>query len=81
MTEFEHKEAVPPAETASDAPEVDEKHNEEEDAGNSYEYEDFDMPTTTVGTTSTRTVQRRNVMKADEAIYNVSYHPGRVVSE
>lgn len=47
-------------------------------ADQDYEYEDHDKPAGVPG--HTRTVQRRNVVKADEAIYNLSYHPGRVVS-
>lgn len=43
-----------------------------------YGYEELDKPTEIPN--QSRKVQRRNVVKADEAIYNLSYHPGRVVS-
>ena len=43
-----------------------------------YGYEEFENPVASSGR-SNRTVQRRNVVKVDEAVHAVSYHPGRVV--
>lgn len=56
----------------------DEAPSKEQDA-DEYEYEETPEPEPSERG-SKRNVARRNVLTADEAVYNVSYHPGRVVS-
>ena len=83
---------VPPAgiNVGSMPPEDDDPPKEGQDVGAAlapepvsqeldYGYEEIEKPEPSAEGSSRRRVARRNVVKVDDAVYGVSYHPGRVV--
>eukprot|EP00977_Amphora_coffeiformis_P021588 scaffold9519_cov183-Amphora_coffeaeformis.AAC.4 len=80
ITEIDNQQMVDDDTVFPEINAVDKKGVVADEPSQDYGYEDYYTHEPSASSRSNRQAKRRNVVKADANVYDLSYHPGRVVS-